>query len=73
MYTVRSKMIGKKGDYHYRVTFGVGHEERIGHGMKEKLHSRQELLHMVKGSYCLRSRIVRDWGTVRLEEERSQL
>lgn len=51
MYTVRSKMIGKKGDYHYRVAFGVGHEERIGHGMKEKLHSRQELLHMVKGSY----------------------
>lgn len=66
-------MMGSKGDYHYRVALGVGHEERIGHGVKEKLHSRQELLHMVKGKYCLRSRVFRDWGRVRLEEERSQL
>lgn len=73
MQTIRSGMTGRKGDYHYRVALVVGHEERIGHGVKEKLHSRQELLRMVKGIYCLRSRVLRDLGTVRIEEERSQL
>lgn len=62
-FAIRSRMTVRKGDYHYRVALGIGHEERIGHGVKEKLHSRQELLHVVKGSYCLRSRVLRDWGT----------
>lgn len=65
--------MGRKGDYHYKVALGVGHKERIGHEVKEKLLSRQESLHMVKGNYCLRSGVLRDRGTVRLEEERSQL
>lgn len=64
---------GRKGYYHYRVALGVGHEERKGHGVKENVHSRQELPHIMKGRYCLRSRVLRVWETVRLEAERSQL